>query len=132
MGVNGDPYQAPLRCRLPPANAGRRTFEVFQNAQRRFVKVTACLGQRYGTGGAVHQFGAELIFQGGDLFAHRRLPDSPLFRDGGETPFFDDPDEYLHCIELVHRAPPHSSVEWILCGRSGVKNPMVNFREKTP
>src|ERR1700749_3953368 len=103
-GGNGDTYQA-FRCRLAPADAGGRAFEVLQNAQRGLVKVAACLGQRYGTGGAVHQLGTELIFQGGDLFAHRRLSDTAFFRNGREAPFFDDPDEYLHCIELVHRAP---------------------------
>ncbi len=102
----------PFGAVCAPADAGRRTFEVFENAQRRFVKVTACLGQRNGTGGAVHQFGAEFLFQGGDLFADRRLPDSQLPRNGGETPSFHHPDEYPHCVELIHSGLP------IPCGMS--------------
>jgi hypothetical protein len=36
------------------------------------------------------------------LFTDSRLTNSTFFRDSGEAPFFNDPDEYLHGIESVH------------------------------
>jgi hypothetical protein len=50
----------------------------------------------------VDELGAELLFERGDLFAHRRLANAALLCDGGEAAFLDHPDEHLHRIELVH------------------------------
>ncbi len=50
----------------------------------------------------MNQFGPELIFKRRDLFADGRLPNSTFLRHGGEAPFFNDPDEHLHCIKFVH------------------------------
>jgi hypothetical protein len=68
----------------------------------------------------VNQFGAELIFKGGDLFADGRLTDSTFFRDSGEAAFFRYSDEHLHCIEFVHDSFSldgfylHSNLEWLV------------------
>jgi len=50
----------------------------------------------------LNEFGAELIFKGGNLFAHSRLTDSTFLCDSGEAPFFNYSNEHLHCIEFVH------------------------------
>ena len=52
----------------------------------------------------MNKLGAELMFKGGDLFAHSRLTNSTLLCDSGEAPFFNYSDEHLHCIEFVHKA----------------------------
>jgi hypothetical protein len=54
----------------------------------------------------MNQFGAELVFEGGDLFADGRLTDATFFRDSRKAPFFDYPDEHLHCVEFVHTNLP--------------------------
>ena len=54
----------------------------------------------------MNQFGAELIFKGGDLFADGRLTNSTFLCDSGEAPFFNHSDEHLHCIEFVHTSLP--------------------------
>jgi len=77
-------------------------FQVVENAHRRVVKFAACLSQCDGTRGAMNEFGAEVIFKGGDLFAHSGLTNPAFLRDSGETPFFNYSYEYLHCIEFVH------------------------------
>jgi hypothetical protein len=62
----------------------------------------------------VNEFGAEIIFKRRDLFADGRLPNATFLGHSGETPFFNDPDEHLHCIKFVHSSPPYSSMEWML------------------
>src|SRR5882724_10366961 len=52
----------------------------------------------------MNEFGAELIFKGRDLLTDSGLTNPTFFRDSGETPFFDNSDEYLHRIEFVHIA----------------------------
>jgi hypothetical protein len=50
----------------------------------------------------VNQFGAELIFKGGDLLADARSTNSTFLCDSREASFFNYSDEHLHCIEFVH------------------------------
>src|SRR5260370_1144320 len=112
-GRNGHTNEA-SRCSLASADSGSRVFKVVENAQSRFVKVATWLSQCNGARGAVNQFGAELIFESGDLLADGGLTNSTFLCDSGEAPFFNYADEHLHCIESVHPAPPYSSMEWIL------------------
>jgi hypothetical protein len=51
----------------------------------------------------VNQFGAELIFKGGDLLADGGLTNATFLCDRGEAPFFNYSDENLQRIEFVHR-----------------------------
>ncbi len=50
----------------------------------------------------MNEFGADLIFKGGDLFADSGLTNPAFLCDSGEAPFFNYSDEHLHCIEFVH------------------------------
>src|SRR5712675_2917791 len=113
-GRNGHTNEA-FRCSLAPTNSRSRVFKVVDNVQSRLVKVATCLSQCNGTRGAVNKFGAELIFEVGDLFADRRLTNSTLLGDSGEAPFFNHSDEHLHCIEFVH------SSLLFLCGLDSVR-----------
>ena len=109
-GGNGHTNEA-FRCSLAAANSRSRVFEVVENAQSRLVKVATWLSQCNGARGAVNQFGAELIFKGGNLLADRRLTDSQFPGNGGEAPSFHDPDEYPHRVQLIHSGLLISLVE---------------------
>jgi hypothetical protein len=74
--------------------------------QSRLVKVAACLSQSNGTRGTVNQLSAKFLFKGGDLFADGWLTNSAFFRDSGEAPLLNDPDERLHRIQSVHKTSP--------------------------
>jgi hypothetical protein len=54
----------------------------------------------------VNKLGAEIFFEGGDLFADRGLTNSTFSRDSGKVPFFDYSDEHLHRIQFVHDSLP--------------------------
>ena len=82
-------------------------FSTFvEDVQCRVVKVATCLSQCNGTRGAVNEFSAEFILKGRDLFADGGLTNSTFLGDRGETPFFNDSDEHLHCIQFVHTSLP--------------------------
>jgi hypothetical protein len=54
----------------------------------------------------VNQFGAELILKCRDLLADGGLANPTFFRDSGEAPLFNQPNERLHRIEFLHLRIP--------------------------
>src|SRR6476660_2730913 len=97
-GRNGQTNE-PFWRSLAPADARCRVFQFVENTQSGLVKIPTCLSQCGRTRGAVNQLGAEIVLKGGDLFADGRLTNSTLLCDSGEAPFFNHPNENLHCIE---------------------------------
>ena len=61
--MNPYAHDTSRRC-LPATNAGSGAFEIFKNALRRMVKLTARFSQCDGSCVAVEQFRAEFRFQG--------------------------------------------------------------------
>src|SRR5260370_20580347 len=79
---------------------------VVEDVERRIVKVGARLSQCNGTRGAVNEFSTEFILKGRDLFADSWLTNSTFLGDRGETPFFNDSDDHVHCVQLVNTNLP--------------------------
>src|SRR5260370_32521345 len=96
-GRNGHTNEA-SRCSLASPYSGSRVFKIVENAQSRLVKVATWLSQCNGARGAVNQFGAEFLFEGGNLFADRRLTDSQFPGNGGEPPSFHHPAQHPHRV----------------------------------
>jgi hypothetical protein len=68
----------------------------------------------------VNQFGAELIFKSGDLFADGRLTDSTFLCDRGEALFFNYSDKQMYRAEPFRATSPktvastsQASAEWV-------------------
>src|ERR1700730_1162355 len=91
---------------LAATDSRSRIFDVIEDVQCRLVKVATCLSECNRTRGAVNEFSAEFILKGRDLFADGGLTNSTFLGDRGETPFFNDSDEHLHCIQFVHTSLP--------------------------
>jgi hypothetical protein len=71
---NGHPDQAGRRG-LAVTNQGLRRVEFVDQPQSGFVENLAGVGEGHAPRGAAHQLRAEVCFEGGDLFADRRLAD---------------------------------------------------------
>ena len=91
---------APLLAAGRPARGGQRPIDLIENHAGAIEKGSAGVGQLHAARLAAEQLNVQLLLQGADLHAERRLLDTQAFRGPGDVLFFGDGNEIAQVAQL--------------------------------